>query len=180
MSNIKNYNENLTDKELEKIIKRTNRTEEQKEIKKFLIILLCVVVIVFGFYFFTKDVVQKNNTNNKKEDVVFNYDQIILGELFNRPYDEYYTLIFNSEDVKANYYYSLFSGYKSKEGATKIYYTDLSASMNSTFYTKDGGNVKSTNLDDLKVSDLTLIKIKDKKIVKFFETEEDIEKELGL
>ena len=179
MSNIKNYNENLTDKELEKIIKRTNRTEEQKEIKKFLIILFFVIVIVLGFYFFTKDVVKKE-TSNKKAQVTFNYDKTIMGALFNRPYDEYYALIFNSEDVKANYYGSLFSSYKSKEGAIKIYMVDLSDSMNDKFYNKKKSNPNAKTLDDLKVSDLTLLKIKDKKITKFIETEDEIKSELGL
>ena len=180
MENNDNLNRNISERDLKKILKNANRTEEQKEIRKFIIILLCVVVIVLGFYFFTKDVVTKDTKKNTNASVTFNYDQIILGELFNRPYDEYYVLIFNSEDNKVNYYGSLASKYKSNEGAIKIYTADLDDSLNSKYYSKDGSNPKATSLEDLKVSDLTLIKIKNKKINKFIEKDEDIRKELGL
>ena len=180
MSNNQGVNRNISERDLKKILKNTNRTEEQKEIKKFLVILFCVVVIVLGFYFFTKDVVEKDKKDNKKASVTFNYDQIILGELFNRPYDEYYVIAFNRKDPKSNYYYSFFSRYKSKEEASKIYIADLEDSMNSKFYSKESSNPKSSSLEDLKLSDLTLLKIKGKKITKFVEKEEDIIKELGL
>ena len=181
MSNRKIPNENVTEKDLRKIVRKTNRTEEQKEIKKFIIILLGVILVVVAFYFFTKDVVKKDSEQKKeKTEVTFNYNRIIMGELFNRPYDEYYALIYNTEDLQANYYYSLFSNYSAKENSLKIYTVDLNDEMNKKFYNKNNSNPNAKSLEDLQVSNLTLIKIKDKKINKYIEKEEDIRSELGL
>ena len=175
-----NYNENVTERDLKKILKKANQSEEQLEIKKFILILLGVVIVVLGFYVFTKKVVNKTATNTKKQEVVFDYNKTIMGSLLNRPYDEYYALIYNAESPKANYYYSMFSSYKAKEGSIKIYTIDLSDSMNSKFYSKNQSNPSAKDLTDLKVSDLTLIKVKDKKINKFVENEDSIKAELGL
>ena len=78
-------NENVTEKDLKKIIKQANRTEEQIELKKFIIILLGVFIIIVATYFLTRNVVDKNSKNNtennKKAEVTFDYSKIILGEL---------------------------------------------------------------------------------------------------
>lgn len=175
-------NENVTEKQLKKILKNANKTEEQKEIKKFIIILAIVVLIVVGMYFLTKDVVKKeaNKKENDKTEVNFDYSKIILGELLNRPYDEYYVIVYNSKDSKVNYYANLASTYSTKENALKIYTADLNDSMNSKYYNKDGGNKDAKSLDDLKVSDISLIKVKNKKINKYVENVDNIKTELGL
>ena len=175
-------NENVTEKQLKKIVKKANKTEEQQEIKKFLIILLIVVLIVVGMYFLTKDVV-KNKEDKKEEtktEVTFDYSKIILGELLNRPYDEYYVLIYNSKDPKVNTYSNFVSTYKANEKSLKIYIADLNDSMNEKFYSKEESNPKAKSISELKLSDLTLIKVKNKQITKYVENQDSIKAELGI
>ena len=85
----------VDEKQLKKLAKKVNRTEEQKEIKKFLLILGIVIILVIGVYFFTKIYVVKdtNDKDDTKTEVTFNYNKTILGSLFNRPYDEYYVIV---------------------------------------------------------------------------------------
>lgn len=168
-------------KELKKLAKQVSKTEEGKEIKKFLIILGIVVIIAAAAYFLTKNyVVKDNKTSESKTEVTFDYTKTILGSLFNRPYNEYYVLVYNSKDLQANYYANLVSSYQNKENALKIYTADLNDSMNEKFYDKNESNPKATEASELKVKDLTLIKIKDKKISKYLEDVDSIKQELGL
>lgn len=174
-------NENVTEKELKKIIRKTNKTEEQLEIKKFIIILFSVIIIIIGVYFLTKNVVTKNNdTNTSEKEVTFDYSKLILGSLLNRPYDEYYVLVYSSKNPSANYYSNLEYSYSTKEDAIKIYTADLNDEMNAKFYNKDGSNPNAKTIEDLQLGDLTLIKVKNKEIVKYIEDIDSIKSELGL
>jgi hypothetical protein len=168
-------------KELKKLAKQVNQTEEQKEIKKFLIILLIVVLIIVGVYFFTRAFVTKDlNEEETTTETTFDYTKTILGSLLNRPYDEYYVLVYNSEDVKANYYANLVSSYQTKDDAIKIYIADLNDEMNSKFYNAEESNPNAQSVSELQVSDLTLIKVKNKKISKYIEDVDKIKTELGI
>ncbi|MBE6161714.1 MAG: hypothetical protein E7158_05815 [Firmicutes bacterium] len=175
-------NENVTEKQLKKIVKKANRTEEQQEIKKFIIILAIVILIVVGVYFLTKDVVKKKEAQKEenKTEVTFDYSKIILGELLNRPYDEYYVIVYNSKDPKVNTYSNFVSTYKTKENSLKVYIADLNDSMNEKFYNKEESNPKAKSINELKLSDLTLIKVKNKQINKYIENEDNIKSELGI
>lgn len=172
----------VDEKQLKKLAKKVNRTEEQKEIKKFILILGIVIILVIGVYFFTKIYVVKdtNDKDDTKTEITFNYNKTILGSLFNRPYDEYYVIVFDSEDLQANYYYNLVSSYQNKSNASKIYIADLNDSMNKKFYNKDESNPQAQEASELKVKDLTLIKIKNKKINRYLEDVDSIKKELGI
>lgn len=170
-------------RELRKLARQVTETEEQSVIKKFIIILLVLVILIVGVYFFTRAFVTKDLNNEKeqtKTEVTFDYSKTVLGSLLNRPYNEYYVLVYNSKDLKANYYNSIASSYQTKEGAIKIYIADLNDSMNEKFYNSKKSNPNAKSIDELQVGNLTLIKVKDKTINKYIEKEEDIRTELGL
>ena len=175
-------NENVTEKDLKRIMKKANQSTEQEEIKKFIIIFIIVSIIVIGAYFFTKKFVKKPTTtqDTQKQEVTFDYSKIILGELLNRPYDEYYVLVCNSKDPKYNYYSGLIQAYSKNENALKVYISDLDDSMNEKFYNKNESNPEAKSVSELKVKDLTLIKVKKGAIKKYIEDEDGIKKELGL
>lgn len=170
-------------RELKKLARQVTETEEQSVIKKFVIIVLVLVILIVGVYFFTRAFVTKDlnkETQEAKTEVTFDYTKTVLGSLLNRPYNEYYVLVYNSEDLKANYYSGLVSSYQSKENAIKIYIADLNDSMNEKFYDSKKSNPNAKSIEELQVGDLTLIKVKDKTIKKYIEKEEEIRTELGL
>lgn len=159
------------------------KTEEQKEIIKFIIILVVVVALVVGIYFFTKRFVTKDESKNETQEVTgtVNYNVTIIGALLNRPYDEYYAIIYDSTSTKAVKYEGIYSSFVSgTESTTKMYYIDLSNKLNESYYSGEETNPKATSISELKLGDFTLIKVKNGKISKYLEDEDAIKKELGL
>lgn len=159
------------------------KTEEQAEIIKFIIILIVVVALVVGIYFFTKKFVTKDEEKNETQEVTgtVNYNVTIIGTLLNRPYDEYYALIYDSTSNKAAKYQGIYSSFVSgPESTTKMYYIDLSNKLNELYYSEEETNPKATTISELKLGDFTLIKVKDGKISKYLEDEDAIKKELKL
>ena len=79
-------------------------TEEQMEVKRFVLVLLGIILIVVGIYFFTRAFVTKDLFSSNKENTeelisgTVNYDIAIMGQILNRPYDEYYVAIYDQAD----------------------------------------------------------------------------------
>lgn len=163
------------------------KTAEQEEIKKFIIVILVIILCVGGIYlvtraFVTKDLFSSNEPET--EEVVpgtVNYEVAIMGQLLNRPYDEYYAVIYNQ--VEGDYIAemtSLVYDYTNKEKHLHMYTIDLSNKLNESYYDAENVNVKAKKLKDIKVGDITLIKVKNGKIVKFIVDYAKMQKELGI
>lgn len=159
------------------------KTEEQKEIIKFIIIIVVVVSLVVGIYFFTKKFVTKDEEKKETQEITgtVNYNVTIIGELLNRPYNEYYAIIYDSTSNDAGKYQGIYSKFTTGEkSTTKMYYVDLSNKLNKDYYSEEETNPKAKSIKELKLGDFTLIKVKDGKIIKYLEDEEEVKKELGM
>lgn len=159
------------------------KTEEQKEIIKFIIIIVVVVSLVVGIYFFTKKFVTKDEEKKETQEITgtVNYNVTIIGELLNRPYNEYYAIIYDSTSNDAGKYQGIYSKFTTGEkSTTKMYYIDLSNKLNKDYYSEEETNPKAKSIKELKLGDFTLIKVKDGKIIKYLEDEEEVKKELGM
>lgn len=145
-------------------------TTEQTEVKKFVIVILVVLLCVVGVYFLTRIFVTKDLLNKKEEEKVeevipgeVNYDMAIIGTIMNRPYDDYYVAIY---DLSGDYAYDMGTMIKSFTDANKdkkdkkIYKVDLSSELNKSYYKPEEVNEKATGVSDLKVGDITLLRIK--------------------
>lgn len=165
-----------------KSIKMGNNSDDN-EIKSFIIIVL-VITLLIGVIYACTELLKKDNKKDDTDIVAgkINYDKISLGELLNRPYDEYYALIYNSQDSNSILYSTLLSMYKQKsseDNYIKIYYIDLENQLNNKYYNKNNDNIsnpKAEKIADLDLGDLTLIRIKNKKIVDYIEGYESIKK----
>lgn len=166
-----------------KIKEEKVKSEDQESIARFIKILIGVVICVIVVYFITNVFVKKDSTDMNEETPVteISYSKMVFGTMLNRPYKEYYVFAYSSEDTKAYYYSVLGESYMNNEDSLYIYYVDLEDSMNSDYVSKDGTtNPEAKTVEDLKVGDLTLIKVKNGKISKYLENLEDIKKELGI
>lgn len=152
--------------------------DDQNEITKFFKILIGLVIIVGLMYFLTNYVANKGSnfkrTNNKGK---INYDVISLGTLFNMPDAEYYVLVFDEYNIDNNTIRLKALDYKSSKNSITLYTSDINSELNKSFIS-DTSSYKENDIDALKISKSTLIKIKNKKIVKFIDNEEDILNEL--
>ena len=176
---------------MEKNKKTKNRikysTGEGDEIKNLLLVILIVVIIVGALYLATRLFVTKDLFKKEEPEVEtvtpgsISYDKIIMGQLLNRPYNEYYVAIYDAS--KGDYIIemmSLVSNYNQAKNHLHIYTVDLSNKLNEEYYDPDKVNVDAKSLDDIKVGDITLIKVKKGAIVKYIVDLEKMEKELGL
>ena len=162
-------------------------TGDSAEIRSLIIVVVAVILIVCGLYLATRLFVTKD-LFKKEEEVVeevtpgeISYDTIIMGQLLNRPYDEYYVAIYNQTD--GDYIIdmlTLVNSYKQLDKHLHIYVVDLSNKLNEDYYDPEKVNVDAKELSDIKVGDITLIKVKKGAINKYIVDYAKMEKELGL
>lgn len=148
-------------------------SEEVNMVKKLIIILIVVALFIVGFYFITDKVV-KNQQEEQVNDVEINYDNITVGTILNRPYDEYLVLLYNSTESEATYYGTLLANYSKDE---KLYFVDLSLKTNEKYVSEKSSGIFN-DINDAKFSCPTLLVIKNGKVEKFLETKDEIKSAL--
>ena len=164
-----------------------SNTEEKNELKKFLIVIIVVLGCVGAIYLITRAFVTKD-LFNKEEDkteevtpVTPNYDKAIIGTMLNRPEEVYYVVIYDATEGKyIGDMSSMVSSYNAKEGHKHVYTVDLSDHLNKSYYDPENVNEKATSVSDIKVGDITLIKVKKGKIDKYITDYAKMKKELGI
>lgn len=142
-------------------------------------IIVVVCVVLLAFYFITVLVNKNKKSDNFTSDdtiAIIQYDKIIVGEILNRPEEEYYVLVKKENDVNYDLYQSYLSIYSGKENALRVYNVDLSEVFNSNAIGEET-NI-NTNIENFKFSDSTFIKIKNRTIENVFIGEEQIENHL--
>ncbi len=159
------------------------QSDEQIEIRRFITILIVLIAIVLIVYFFTRIFVTKDLINKTKEEATagaINYSVATIGTMLNKTEEEYYVMIFNSEDANASYYNSLVSRYEKNEKHLNIYMVDLNNELNKQYYDKDHSNLNAKDIKDFRVSDIALLRVKKGKVIKALEAEDKIDSELAL
>lgn len=159
------------------------QTEEQKEIIHFLIVLVVILIIVMCVYIFSKKFVLDDSLFEiNYETGVLKDERAIVGTIFNRPEKEYYVIAYDETKGNAVYYSALTTNYAKNEKSLKVYHIDLSNELNSSYYVGSEGksNKNASKVSEIKLKDLTLLKIKNGKIEKYFENITEIEKELAV
>lgn len=150
--------------------------EDTDQIKKFIIILIGVALVSVILYFVSAKYVLKDNFQGDKNDTPveenISYDRVDAGNVFNRPYEEYYVLAYDPSSLEASVYASLLKIDKDK----KVYFLNLALDVNKGYIGE--GNKNATNPSELSLKEPTLIKIENGTITKYLETLEAIEKEL--
>ncbi len=157
------------------LIKQTN--EDTDQVKTFIYILVGVAIVAVALYFISSRYVVKDGvkkTNEPTETTII-YNNVNVGNVFNRPYDEYYVFAFDPDSLQAPHYSAILNSFDASK--TKMYFLDLSIDMNKE-YVKDASNRDATKASELAFKGPTLLMIKDGKISKYIENVEEIAKEL--
>ena len=155
--------------------------EEMKTIKQFIITLMILIIIVLGIYFFTKLFVTKEDTDTTTDVDYINPKMAIVGTMLKKSEDNYYVILYNTEDDDASTYAALLNKYSAKDDYVTTYRVDLSNPMNSKYIAEGSDvNTQSDTLSDLRFGAITLLEVKNGKIIDSFESVESIEKEWKL
>ena len=108
-----------------------------------------------------------------KGETTISYEYIPVGTLFNRTESEYLVLFDNYGDNTKDVYIN----YLLDKGKTPAYKVDMSLKENEK-YNSTEANPKAKNPNEIKINDMTLIKIKKGKIDKYITGSENIEEYL--
>ena len=100
----------------------------------------------------------------------FNYEKIMIGNVFNRSEKTYYVLFDNYKDYKVDSYINSLI----KDSDEVVYKVDMSLSENAS-HVSDDNNKNASSSNELKINDITLIKISNGKIVEYLVGTEEIE-----
>ena len=153
--------------------------EDEKTIKKFIITLIVVILLVVGVYLFTKYVLNKDKTNNAEEttkEITVDTSKAIVGTMLNKSEASYYVILYDYSSSKAQEYSNLIQKYSATEKALKVYKVDLGSGMNSKYVDKEHTNTTTSNLDELRFGDITVLKIEKGAISKSYESVDAITK----
>ena len=100
----------------------------------------------------------------------FSYEKIMIGNVFNRDEKSYLVLFDNYKNYKVNSYINDLI----KNSDETVYKVDMSLSENAS-HISDESNKSATSSEELRINDVTLIKISKGKIVKYLTGSEEIE-----
>lgn len=100
----------------------------------------------------------------------FSYEKIMIGNVFNRSEKSYYVLFDNYKNYMVNNYIDSLI----KDSDEVVYKVDMSLSENAS-HISDESNKSASNSEELKINDITLIKISNGKIVKYLTGSDEIE-----
>ena len=151
-------------------------SDDENVIRKFIIITVVIVVLITGVYFLT-ELTKNNNASTNTATGAIDYDIVSIGTLLNRPESEYYVMIYDKENEDSMLYSALITNYYNLTDHTKIYFCDLGNKLNKSYYNVNNDNKSNPNAQSIKeldLGDLTLIKVKNGKIVQYVETYEQI------
>lgn len=117
-------------------------------------------------------VFDKGYTAPSKEETEISHEFISIGTVFNRDLDTYYVLFDNYENqYTKDTYINYLVDYEVKE---KVYKVDMN-DLNNSNYSSEEANPTAQKVEDLKINDITLIKISKGKNVKYITGSENIE-----
>lgn len=152
------------------------------EMSKLIRIILIVVIVAVAFYGITMIVMkfQKESIPERKVDntpAVIQYEEILIGTMLNQKRNEYYVLIQKADDPYQSLTKYYIQKYQAKKDSLKVYRADMNQALNA-LYISETSNIKASSIHDFKISDITLVKVKNKRIVEAYEGIGAIEKAL--
>jgi len=167
------------DKQMKKISKEVikDNNEDTATVAKLIFILVGVSLVTVLLYFASSKFIIKDGVEKEEEKpaVEIAYDSVNVGNVFNRPYNEYYILAYDANSLKASYYSALLNTFDVED--SKIYFLDLSKDINKK-YIGEEVNKNASKPSELVLKEPTLLKIKNGKISKVLTTIDEIEKEI--
>lgn len=156
-----------------KNVREAQIVNQKKELrpKSFINIILVLLLFFVILYlitglFITKDIKWFDKKDSDKEEKVSIDNKILASESLRQTEEEYYVYFYDTTNENN----SLNSVISSLNG--KVYRVDLSDGFNSNYVGEASGIVSDIN--DLKVSDPTVIKVSSERIVEFYSGSEDI------
>lgn len=150
-------------------ILKTNGSYESNEYRNLIILIVIIASVFLVFYILTVTFTKKNHDdifNNELNASEIQYDEIIIGSMFDKD-GEYYVLLIENDDLYKDIFNSYVTTIKSNK---KIYTVDLASAFNKKYISDE----YSYDKDNFKTKGTLLIRINDHEIKEHYESKEDI------
>lgn len=166
------------------IVDRTSIVDQNEDLFNFIKIIICIILLVVIFYLiyafasgeFKKE---KDTTENEVVQTIQN-EKILASSIFTKLDEEYLVLIYDTTDAWADYYTMVYEDYRliDNEEVLPIYIVDLSNRFNKDIIAGEGEktNPEAQKYSELKVSNPTMIRVKDGKLGKYYEGDKVVDK----
>ncbi len=146
----------------------------KKQTKSFLINLVSVILFIGVVYLGVLGLsalgaFEKGYTRPTKEETSISYEYILIGTVFNRSEKEYYVIF---DDFEKNINSNISELVANKK--LPVYKVDMSKPENAA-YLSDKSNPNAKSVEELKINDVTVIRVKNGKIIKYITGVDNIE-----
>lgn len=162
-----------------KVIKKRTKAkvevvESQNDIKSLLITIGVIVAILAAFYLLTTIIKKDNVEEEQKEEQepTISYTDIMFGNLFTYS-GEYLVLASFEDDINLDLYNAYLSNYSSKEKALTYYIANMDNQFNKIYVDKEN-KLDTNNITELRINTTTLFRIKNKKVVSYYQGKDKI------
>lgn len=158
-----------------KISKEEEKKQELSELRKLAYIFIAIIGVFLVFYGLAY--LKVNKKTNELVTSIIQYDEILMSNLLEQKEKEYYVIVYNDKEDFTGIYFPYIASYSAKENPLNIYKVDMENAFNASFKSE----ISKLNLNhivDIKISKDTMFKIKDAKIIKIYEGNDNIQKEL--
>ena len=160
----KNRNKKVIEKE-EELNTEIKGTTVLKVVSSIILILLVVYYIMAVFITKEIDISEKDNTKESSSETSTSSvsDKILASNIFNQQEEKYYVYCYDFTDED--------EGVASAINGTseKVYRLNTKDGLNSKYVTSDAGNKNATSLENLKISNPTLLEISGDTITGYYE-----------
>lgn len=154
------------------------------EMSKLIFLILIVALIFAVFYVITIFITKKDDNEisqvnpNEDTEVVIQYSKILAGNILTHTDGEYYVLVYFNNDKYLDLYRNYLAIYSKIDGAVPYYFVDMDDVFNKSFV-GDKSNFDFENIEKLKFSQTTLLRVNNGNIVSTYEGNEQITGKLG-
>lgn len=141
-----------------------------------ILIVLVISYLLVGI-FITKTI-KFGKDKEESTNVTIDNSTILLGNLFNQKEDEYLVIIYDINNKDDKSLDNWISYYKGKNSDMTIYKVDSKNKMNAKYIGEKDNDETPTSLENLKVKEPTIIKVKDHNITEYYEGETSVKEML--
>lgn len=156
------------------IPEKTAKSEINRLIRiAFVVIFIFIMLYLVIGIFITKEIVLPRGGNKSTDsEIKTDTTNILANSVFDKKEKEYYVYFYDFKNENTE----IADIVSNKLSSKTIYKVDTAEVLNKNYVVEDKSNKEAKKIEDLKVKENTIIKIKDKEIVEYYEGLEEIKK----
>lgn len=162
-----------------KVNKVKSYSSDTDEFNRMIKVLLVVVLALVAFYFVFAIARGEISFGEDEEEVQIQDVEILAGNTFSRNETEYYVMMYDFSSTDSSIYANLYEMYRNySSNSLKMYLVDLNKGFNTRYVTIDKKEVNISSIENLKVVNGTLVKVKEGAGVSYSIGKDEIKKTL--